>query len=169
MNMQVLNKRFYVFILFIILSFSQQGCKKETTYIYEVDDVLVTKDQSEKTVSKTMVEFISIAYADIFGSTISQNDLGILSLLYLAFGDKVIIEDVLVKNMLNSPEANLPSDAEMRANIGLYIKNTYLKLYNREPNELESFTLSQKISDNEAMTSAMVYYAMMTSNEYRFY
>lgn len=167
--MQVLNKRFYVFILFIILSFSQQGCKKETTYIYEVDDVLVTKDQSEKTVSKTMVEFISIAYADIFGSTISQNDLGILSLLYLAFGDKVIIEDVLVKNMLNSPEANLPSDAEMRANIGLYIKNTYLKLYNREPNELESFTLSQKISDNEAMTSAMVYYAMMTSNEYRFY
>ncbi|MFM2196239.1 MAG: hypothetical protein RL092_1839, partial [Bacteroidota bacterium] len=29
--MQVLNKRFYVFILFIILSFSQQGCKKETT------------------------------------------------------------------------------------------------------------------------------------------
>jgi hypothetical protein len=167
--MQVLNKRFFAFILLIILGFSQQGCKKETTYIYEVDDVLVTKDQSEKTVSKTMVEFISIAYADIFGSTISQNDLGILSLLYLAFGDKVIIEDVLVKNMLNAPEANLPSDAEMRANIGLYIKNTYLKLYNREPNELESFTLSQKISDNEAMTSAMVYYAMMTSNEYRFY
>lgn len=167
--MQVLNKRFYACILLVILSFSHQGCKKETTYIYEVDDVLVTKDQSEKTVSKTMVEFISIAYADIFGSTISQNDLGILSLLYLAFGDKVIIEDVLVKNMLNSPEANLPSDAEMRTNIGLYIKNTYIKLYNREPNELESFTLSQKISDNEAMTSAMVYYAMMTSNEYRFY
>ncbi len=167
--MLALNSRFYSIILLAILSTSYQGCKKETTNIYEVDDVLVTKDQSEKTVSKTMVEFISIAYADVFGSTISQNDLGILSLLYLAFGDKILIEDVLVKNMLNSPDANLPSNAEMRANIGQYVKNTYIKLYNREPNELESFTLTEKINANEAMTSAMVYYAMMTSNEYRFY
>jgi hypothetical protein len=87
----------------------------------------------------------------------------------LAFGDKVLIEDVLVKNMLNSSEANLPSDLEMRSDIGLFVKNTYLKLYNREPNELENFTLSKKISENPEMTSAMVYYAMMTSNEYRFY
>jgi hypothetical protein len=169
MNMLALNKTFASIAIGFILVTSTIGCKKETTYIYEVDDVLVTKDQSEKTVSKTMVEFISIAYADVFGLTISQNDLGQLSLLYLAFGDKVLIEDVLVKNMLNSPEANLPSDLEMRSNIEVYVKNAYLKLYNREPNELENFTLSKKISDNPDMTSAMVYYAMMTSNEYRFY
>jgi hypothetical protein len=169
MNMLALNKTFASIAIGFILVTSTIGCKKETTYIYEVDDVLVTKDQSEKTVSKTMVEFISIAYADVFGLTISQNDLGQLSLLYLAFGDKVLIEDVLVKNMLNSPEANLPSDLEMRSNIEVYVKNAYLKLYNREPNELENFTLTKKISDNPDMTSAMVYYAMMTSNEYRFY
>lgn len=167
--MQVLNKPWVKFMLIAILLTSTIGCKKEVEYIYEVDDVRVTKDQSEKTVSKTMVEFISIAYADVFGLTISQNDLGMLSLLYLAFGDKVLIEDVLVKNMLNSTEANLPSDAEMRSNIAQYVRNTYLKLYNREPNELESFTLNKKISENTEMTSAMVYYAMMTSNEYRFY
>lgn len=167
--MQVLNKLFAALGLGIILLSCAIGCKKETTYIYEVDDVQVKKDQSEKTVSKTMVEFISIAYADVFGSTISQNDLGLLSLLYLAFGDKVLIEDLLVKNMLNSSEANLPSDLEMRSDIGLFVKNTYLKLYNRDPNELENFTLSKKISENPEMTSAMVYYAMMTSNEYRFY
>lgn len=169
MNMPALNKIFISLVLWSIFLVSTAGCKKETTYIYEVDDVQVKKDQSEKTVSKTMVEFISIAYADVFGTTISQNDLGLLSLLYLAFGDKVLIEDVLVKNMLNSSEANLPSDLEMRSNIELYVKNTYLKLYNREPNELENFTLTKKISDNSDMTSAMVYYAMMTSNEYRFY
>ena len=167
--MRVSIKSLFISMLIAILFSSTIGCKKEIEYIYEVDDVKVTKDQSEKTVSKTMVEFISIAYADVFGFTINQNDLGLLSLLYLAFGDKVLIEDVLVKNMLNSSEANLPSDAEMRSNIGLYVKNTYLKLYNREPNELESFTLMKKISDNAEMTSAMVYYAMMTSNEYRFY
>ncbi len=167
--MQALIKLFALVAIGFILVTSAVGCKKETTYIYEVDDVLVTKDQSEKNVSKTMVEFISIAYADVFGLTISQNDLGLLSLLYLAFGDKVLIEDVLVKNMLNSPEANLPSDLEMRSNIEVYVKNAYLKLYNRDPNELESFTLTKKISDNPDMTSAMVYYAMMTSNEYRFY
>jgi hypothetical protein len=169
MNMLALNKTFASIAIGFILVTSTIGCKKETTYIYEGDDVLVTKDQSEKTVSKTMVEFISIAYADVFGLTISQNDLGQLSLLYLAFGDKVLIEDVLVKNMLNSPEANLPSDLEMRSNIEVYVKNAYLKLYNREPNELENFTLTKKISENPDMTSAMVYYAMMTSNEYRFY
>lgn len=167
--MQVLIKIFASIAIGVVATTALSGCKKETTYIYEVDDVQVKKDQSEKTVSKTMVEFISIAYADVFGLTISQNDLGLLSLLYLAFGDKVLIEDVLVKNMLNSPEANLPSDLEMRSDVGLYVKNIYLKLYNREPNELENFTLTKKITDNPDMTSAMVYYAMMTSNEYRFY
>jgi len=75
------------------------SCKKDTEYIYEVDPVTVRKDDNLKSVEKTTVEFISIAYADVFGQTISQNQLGQLSLLYLSFGDKRLIEDMLIKNM----------------------------------------------------------------------
>lgn len=165
--MQVFNKIGLAFLFASLLVLP--ACKKETTYVYEVEDTQVRKDQSEKEVGKTMVEFISIAYSDIFGFTISQSNLGKLSLLYLAFGDKLLIEDVLVKNMLNSPQANIPSDAEMRGDIPKFVERTYLKLYNREPNELERFTLKKKIEDQPEMTASMVYYAMMTSNEYRFY
>lgn len=152
---------------FLVIVF--QSCKKETDYIYEVDPIQVEKDQTNKDISKSTIEFLSIAYSDIFGSTITQNQLNRLSLLYLAFGDKKLLEDLLIKNMINRPESQLPSDAVMRADVAAYVKSTYIKLFNREPNELEAYTLKKNIDDNADMTSVMVYYSMMTSDEYRYY
>lgn len=166
MNMQTATK---FSLLFALLLFGLTACKKETDYIYGVEDVQVRKDGGAKTVAKTMVEFISIAYADVFGSTISQNQLGQLSLLYLSFGDKRLLEDLLVKNMLNSQLANLPTNPEMRSDITAFVRSTYLKLMNREPNELEAFTLAKEIADDPSLRVEMVYYSMMTSDEYRFY
>jgi len=145
------------------------SCKKDTEYIYEVDPVTVRKDDNLKSVEKTTVEFISIAYADVFGQTISQNQLGQLSLLYLSFGDKRLIEDMLIKNMFNSQSIQLPSEETMRADVTTFVNSIYLKLFNRLPNELEAFTLKKKISDNTSIMPDMVYYSMMTSDEYRFY
>jgi len=145
------------------------SCKKDTEYIYEVDPVTVRKDDNLKSVEKTTVEFISIAYADVFGQTISQNQLGQLSLLYLSFGDKRLIEDMLIKNMFNSQSIQLPSEETMRADVTAFVNSIYLKLFNRLPNELEAFTLKKKISDNTSIMPDMVYYSMMTSDEYRFY
>lgn len=164
MNMRVVIKVFAGIMLLVAVS-----CKKETEYVYAVEDVQVRKGDGSKTVAKTMVEFISIAYADVFGNAISQNQLSQLSLLYLSFGDKRLIEDMLVKNMLNSPLAAIPNDTEMRADVNAYVRSSYLKLFNREPNELEAFTLAKDINDDASMRSSMVYYAMMTSDEYRFY
>lgn len=166
MNMQIATK---FFLILSLLVFSFTACKKETDYIYGVDDVQVRKDVGSKTVAKSMVEFISIAYADVFGNTISQNQLGQLSLLYLSFGDKRLLEDLLIKNMLNSQLASLPSNTEMRADIGAFVRSSYLKLLNREPNELEAFTLAKEIANDPSLRVDMVYYSMMTSDEYRFY
>ena len=152
-----------------LLLFSFTACKKEKDYIYGLEDVQVRKDAGSKTVAKTMVEFISIAYADVFGSTISQNQLGQLSLLYLSFGDKRLLEDLLIKNMLNTQAASLPTNTEMRADINAFVRSTYLKLFNREPNELEAFTLAKEITDDASLNVEIVYYSMMTSDEYRFY
>jgi hypothetical protein len=156
-------------LVFFVILFSLQSCKKETDFIYEVDDVRVEKDQVSKGIPKSTVEFLSIAYADIFGSTITQNQLNRLSLLYLAFGDKKLLEDLLIKNMINRPESQIPDDEAMRADVTAFVRNSYQKLYNREPNEVEAYTLKKNIDEQTDLTAVMVYYAMMTSNEYRYY
>ena len=160
-----MKKIIFVFLISIVFN----SCKKETEYIYEVNDVQVSQEDIGKGIPKSTIEFLSIAYSDIFGNTISQNQLNRLSLLYLAFGDKKLLEDLLIKNMINRPESLLPSNQTMRADVDLFIVNAYQKLYNRSPNELEVFTLKKNINENAQMTSVMVYYAMMTSDEYRYY
>ena len=156
-------------VLFAIVALSLSSCKKETDFVYEVNDVQVSKEKIGKGIPKTTVEFISIAYSDLVGSTISQNDLSRVTLLYLAFGDKRLIEDLLIKNIVNSPVVNIPTEEVMRNDISAFINSTYLKLFNREPNEVELFTLRKQISENTNITPKLVYYAMMTSDEYRYY
>ena len=170
MNMQTsIKKIMKKLVLFAILIFALSSCKKETDFVYEVNDVQVSKDKIGKGIPKTTVEFISIAYSDLVGSTISQNDLSRVTLLYLAFGDKRLIEDLLIKNIVNSPVVNIPTEEVMRNDISAFINSTYLKLFNREPNEVELYTLSKQISENTNITPKLVYYAMMTSDEYRYY
>ena len=156
-------------LVLTILLIGFTSCKKETEYIYEVNDVQVRQDVIGKGILKSTIEFLSIAYSDIYGNTISQNQLNRLSLLYLAFGDKKLLEDLLIKNMINRPEALLPNNQTMRADVDLFVVDAYQKLYNRSPNELEVFTLKKNINENAQMTAVMVYYAMMTSDEYRYY
>jgi hypothetical protein len=80
-----------------------------------------------------------------------------------------LIEDLLIKNIVNSPVVNIPTEEVMRNDITSFINSTYLKLFNREPNEVELYTLSKQISENTNITPKLVYYAMMTSDEYRYY
>lgn len=171
MNMQVLNSQLKLFTYTLVTSIllSAGACKKETIYVYEVDPVTARKDGLSKGIPKSTVEFISIAYSDLFGNTISQNNLSKLTLLYLAFGDKRLIEDLLIKNMLNAPEVDLVSNDVMRADVPSFVNLLYNRLYNRAPNELEEFTLIKEINDDPALTADLVYYSMMTSNEYRYY
>jgi len=164
-----IKKSMKKFVLFTIFVLTLSSCKKETDFVYEVNDVQVSKDKIGKGIPKTTVEFISIAYSDLVGSTISQNDLSRVTLLYLAFGDKRLIEDLLIKNIVNSPIVNIPTEELMRNDITLFINNTYLKLFNREPNEVELFTLRKQISEDANITPKLVYYSMMTSDEYRYY
>jgi len=171
MNMQVWNNASSKICFSLTLGFllSITACKKETVYVYEVDTVTSRQDDVNKGIPKSTVEFVSIAYADVFGNTISQNNLSRLTLLYLAFGDKRLIEDLLIKNMLNSPNVEITSNSEMRSNVSGFVSAIYSRLFNRDPNELEAFTLENAINDDPELTPELIYYSMMTSNEYRYY
>ena len=162
-----MDRKIAALVLFSVLVFA--SCKKEKSYVYDVNDVSVTPDGSSKPNVKTTTEFISIAYADLFGSTISNNDLVKLSTSYSAFGDKKLIEELIIKNFLNKSGALVPEKAQMNADLNVFVKNTYKKFLNREPNEFELWSLKSTINSDTIITPELVYYAVMTSNEYRYY
>jgi hypothetical protein len=163
-----------ILILFFFLSgliILGTSCKKELTkeYVYIVDSVNVTKSGVYKPNTKNNIEFISIAYSDLFGNTISNDKLTNLSIAYDAFGDKKLMEDLIIRNFLKSPQAIIPSVSEMNSNKETFIKNAYRKFLNREPSEMEIWQFKKIVDEDPSITPEMVYYSFLTSNEYRHY
>jgi hypothetical protein len=155
-----------IFLLFLLLVLS---CTKEKKYQYLVNDVSLNGDQGEKIHLKTTTEFISIAYADLFGTNIPQSKLVNLSIAYSSFGDYKVLEQRIISNFLADTTAIIPSSLSINGDTVLFVINTYKKFYNREPNELEKHYWKELIRTTSGVTPTTVYYAMMTSDEYRFY
>jgi len=155
------------FVVLLLIAFC--SCKKEKTYIYNVEDETVEQPGGDKGNVKSTTEFISIAYSDLFSTTIPNDTLVALNAGYNAFGDKKLIEDRIIRHFLNSPNVQLPSDTQMRADVPQFVGTTYRKFLNRDPNEFEKYFISNIIESNTTITPVLVYYAMMTSNEYRYY
>jgi hypothetical protein len=145
------------------------GCKKEKIYTYEVDDVTVEQPGALKPNVKSDLEVLSIAYSDLFGTTIPADALEALALSYQSFGDKRLVMDMVILNFLNDPNVQMPSDATMRADIEGFVDASYRKFFVREPSAFERWFVSDLIRKDAGLTPDLVYYAFMTSAEYRFY
>ena len=63
----------------------------------------------------------------------------------------------------------MPTDQIMRADIDQFITDTYLRFYVREPGQYERWQLKQMIEQDAEITPEMIYYAFLTSDEYRYY
>lgn len=157
----------YLYIIVIAFAGMQSSCKKD--YVYELDDVTVSQPGGSKDNVKTTIEFISIVYSDLFSTNIPTDTLLYVQLAYESFGDKKLIEDRIVRHFLNSSQVQVPSDATMRANVPLFVDETIQKFFNRKPDAFENYFISNIISNTSTITPLMVYYACMTSNEYRYY
>ena len=153
-------------VIFALLSACTKDNKK---YIYKIEDVEIMEPGALKPSVKTSTEYISIAYSDIFGSTISTDLLNDLKKNYISFGDVGVTEDLIIRNFLNNSAAQIPSKAEMNNNIKQFVIDAYKKVYNRTPNEYEQWFLTNHIQNNSDVTPEVVYYSLMTSNEYRQY
>ena len=156
-------------LLFLGVVFLITSCKKETDFIYGVTDVDIQKPDANKPNVKSTFTFISIAYSDLFGANISQTQLVELQTAYAAFGDHRLIEQMIIKNFLNDVGIDIPSQTEMNADVEQYIKDSYVKFFNRLPNEFELWHIENEIAGDDTMTPELIYFAMMTSNEYRYY
>lgn len=159
----------YTTVALAIAIFGMVGCQKEQNIIYEVNDVNVQDPNANKDYVKSLTEFISIAYTDLFGEVISQAQLQTLAVPYAGFGDLKLIEELIIKNFLNQPTVQIPTDAAMRANVDQFLFDTYQKFLNRAPNEFELWHMKSLIEDNQEITPELVYFSIMTSNEYRYY
>lgn len=151
----------------VVLLFA--SCKKEENYIYEVNDVKVLQDKGDKVNVKSQTEFIAIAFADVFGTGIDRNSLELLLAPYQAFGDQKLIEQMIIKSFLNVPGAEVPTKAEMDADPTKFITDAYVKFLARKPDEFELWHFEKTFAEDPSITPDMFYFAMLTSNEYRYY
>lgn len=158
------NKSISLLLIIIVLL----ACSKdEKEYVYQIDEVEISQAGAEKPNVKTSTEYISIAYADVFGSNVPTNLLEDLKKIYESFGDKGVAEDLIIKNFLNDNSVQIPTNQEMEENISLFVTNAYKKVFNRAPNEAELWFLKDCIEKDSNISPEVVYYALMTSNEYR--
>lgn len=146
------------------------SCHKEKNVIYELEDVIIEQNSSDKDHLKTTTEFISIAYSDIFGTVISTDKLSDLSTMYVAFGDKKLMEEIVIKNFLNEPSNLIPEiDRSSQQTVQEFVNSTYNKLFNRTPDEYELWHVTEFILNDNEINSELIYFSLMTSNEYRYY
>ena len=141
------------------------SCKKKQEYVYDVNDETISAAGVQKPNVKSNTEFISIAYTDVMGTTVSAGNLNELKTQYLAFGDKGVVEDLIIRNFMNKSGNTIPTS--IGTDKKAFVTNAYKKVYNRVPNEYEIYYLTDLLNKNSSITAEMFYYSLMTSNEYR--
>lgn len=151
--------------LLLCLTLFVFSCKKKQEYVYDVNDETISAAGVQKPNVKSNTEFISIAHTDVMGTTVSAGNLNELKTQYLAFGDKGVVEDLIIRNFMNKSGNTIPTSIgnDKKA----FITNAYKKVYNRVPNEYEIYYLTDLLNKNSSITAEMFYYSLMTSNEYR--
>ena len=145
------------------------SCTEEKQYQYEVNAVTTGLDNSNKTHRKSTTEFIAIAYSDLFGTNIPQSKLINLSVTYSSFGDLQVIEERIISNFLNDSTVVIPALPSVNGDTIQFIINSYKKFYNRNPTSVEKEFWKNTIRSDASATPLTIYFAMMTSDEYRFY
>ena len=98
-----MRKSLYILLL---IALTLNACKRDPSYIFVVYDVAVTKCWREKQIKKD-IEFVSIAHADIFGSSISSNYLENIVTTYKSFGDKSLVIEMIIRKFIDDGGTNV--------------------------------------------------------------
>jgi hypothetical protein len=162
-------KKAFIFYIGLALSVGFWSCTKENINRYNLSNVAVVKPTGAKGTLKTDLEFISVAYADLFGTQISTDQLNKLIAGYTSVGDKSLIIDRIIRNFLNDPTVQIPTQQQMMADKKEFIKDCFKKFYVRDPDEMEIYYLEKLINETPGITPKLVYYTFMITDEYRYY
>ncbi len=163
------NKKIYIYsFLFILLCVGLYACKKEIKRIFEVQTQPVSLTSINKNLFKKEIEFISIAYSDLFRKTIPADELSNAIRCYAGSNDKDLITDRIIRSYLNRSNIIIPTKQQMLNDAPTFISNTYTKFYQRPPTEMEKWKMQQLITSSSTLTPILIYYSFLTSDEYKF-
>lgn len=162
-------RKIAISFIFIWMFISMTSCKKDIIPTFEVKDQPVYDASLNKDKPKTNKQYISILYTTLFQQAISSNELFQTERVIESFGDKALINEVIISNYMNSPKVVLPSDSMMKANPDQFIIDTYKLFFVRIPSELEVSFFREYLAANPNVTAELVYIAFGSSDEYQFY
>ena len=146
------------------------SCSKDPNYLFEVENVEINQASADKNRLKTDIEFVSIAFNDLYGQNISQGELDEIITVYKSFGDKSIVIEMIIRKFISDEDSQIPNiDRSTEQTVKQFVQETYETIFNRTPNAFEKWYLTDYIYKHQEIDAKMVYYSLMTSNEYRYY
>ena len=156
-----------ILILFSVVMILS-SCKKEDP-IYDINQIQSQSYNANKNKLKSPSQYISILYANLFQKALSANELVEITRCIESVGDKELVHEVIISNFMNEKFVIIPSDSLMRADLNLFIEETYKRFYVRDITEAEREYFLNFFELHPEITSEMVYTAFSLSNEYQFY
>ena len=154
------------FIAAVVLLVLLPSCKEQVIYDIGTTEV---KSANNKANLKADLQFITIAYRDLYGAEIPPDLLEQLRTNYTSFGDKALVVDEIVESMLLNPDLTLPSENLFRVNIPQFMNDVYEQFLLREATDFEIAYWKSMIEADASITVRDVYYVVMTSTEYKYY
>ena len=164
MNMHILNK----IIVFFLLIFIVSSCQKDDI-VYDINQLQSSSYNANKNKQKSIGQYISIVYANLFQKALSSNELVEITRCIESIGDKQVAHEIVLSNFMNSDEVIIPSDSLMRADLDVFLEETYKRFFVREITEAEREFFLNYLNANPNVSSEMVYMSFALSNEYQFY
>lgn len=153
-------------LLCFCITFS--ACKKEEV-IYDLNQVNANSYNSGKDKLKSIAQYISILYANLFQEALSANELVEISNCIMSIGDKEVANEIVLSNFMNKSGVIMPSDSLMRADVDAFLEETYTRFFIRNITEAEREFFKKFLETNPNVSVEMVYTAFSLSNEYQFY
>ena len=164
MNMHILNKIIVFFLLILIVS----SCQKDDI-VYDINQLQSSSYNANKNKQKSIGQYISIVYANLFQKALSSNELVEITRCIESIGDKQVAHEIVLSNFMNSDDVIIPSDSLMRADLDVFLEETYKRFFVREITEAEREFFLNYLNANPNVSSEMVYMSFALSNEYQFY
>ena len=165
MNMHIFRK----YILFILIfSFCFSACKEEDL-VYDINQLQSSSYNANKNKLKSISQYISIVYANLFQQALSSNELVEITRCIESIGDKEVAHEIILSNFMNSQDVILPSDSLMRADLDVFLEDTYKRFYVRDITKAEREFFLNFLNSNPNVSAEMVYMSFALSNEYQFY
>ena len=106
----------------------------------------------------------------MYGQNISQGELDDIITVYKSFGDKSLVIEMIIRKFISNEDSQIPNiNRASKQTVEQFVQETYETIFNRTPNAFEKWYLTDYIQNHQEIDAEMVYYALMTSNEYRYY